>query len=77
MPALEALNLKPRSSDKQLTSVMKILSSYLGCGGYLVEKKGLLLAGMSSEAFLQAVEGGEVVESAAASRDVELKFSGG
>lgn len=56
---------------------MKILLSYLGCGGYLVEKKGLLLAGMPSEAFLQAVEGGEVVESVSASCDGELKFSGG
>lgn len=55
---------------------MRILPSYLGCGGYLVEKKGLLLAGMSLETFLQAVEGGEVVASVSASCGVELKFPG-
>lgn len=43
-----------------------ILLSYLGCGGCLVDKKGLLLAGMSLETFLQIVEGGEVVESVSA-----------
>lgn len=52
-------------------------SSYLGCGGYLVEKKGFLMAGMSLEAFLQAAEGGEVVEFVFVSCDVELTFSGG
>lgn len=56
---------------------MKIIPSYLGYGDYLVEKKGLVLAGMSLEALLQAAEGGEIVESVSASCDVELKFSGG
>lgn len=56
---------------------MKILPSYPGCEGHLAEKKGFLLAGMSSEAFLQAVEAEEVVESVSASWDVEWTFSGG
>lgn len=56
---------------------MKILPSYPGYEGHLAEKKGSLLAGMSSEASLQAVEAEEVVESVSASWDVEWTFSGG
>lgn len=77
MPVPETLSLKTSNSNKQLTPVMKILPSYPGYEGHLAEKKGFLLAGMSSEAFLQAVEAEEVVESVSASWDVEWTFSGG
>lgn len=77
MPVPEALSLKTSNSNKQLTPVMKILPSYPGYEGHLAEKRGFLLAGMSSEAFLQAVEAEEVVESVSASWDVEWTFSGG
>lgn len=77
MPIPEALNLKICNSNEQLTSVMKVLCSYPGCEGHLVEKKGFLLVGMSSEASLQVVEAEEVVESVSASWDVEWTFSGG
>lgn len=56
---------------------MKIFPSYPGCEGHLAEKKGFLLAGMSSEASLQAVQAEEVVESVSASWVVEWTFSGG
>lgn len=77
MPVPEALNLKISGSNKQLTSVMKIFPSYPGCEGHLAEKQGFLLAGMSSEASLQAVQAEEVVESVSASWVVEWTFSGG
>lgn len=66
VPVPETLNLKISNSNKQLTSVMEIVPSYPGCEGRLAAKKGFLLAGMSSEASLQAVEAEEVVESVSA-----------
>lgn len=73
---VEMLNLKPSSNDKRLTSLMKHLPSYLGCGDYLVERKDLMLTGMSLDVIPQAAENGESVEFVSASWKEELKFFG-